>query len=181
MGYKLVSGWPRDMDGLRRDFLLLGELLGQENKAQRMIAEMQRQFTAILAKARNQRKKRVYLQMWTEPLITVGKASFPDWMVNAAGGVNVFGDMLFDSGQVTLESLIQRNPEVLIFLADQEPFAKTLKARRGWSSITGVRDAHFCFIDEPDIRRSVMFIDGLAKIHACIFRDLPRSRRAESQ
>ena len=29
--------------------------------------------------------------MWTEPLITVGGASFTDWLVRAAGGVNVFG------------------------------------------------------------------------------------------
>ncbi|MGH7812153.1 MAG: ABC transporter substrate-binding protein [Candidatus Binatia bacterium] len=181
LGYKVVSLWPRDLDGLKRDFLLLGELLGQADKAQRLIAEVQRQFTALVASARHQRKKRVYLQMWTEPLITVGKASFPDWMVDAAGGVNVFGDMPFDSGQISLESLIQRNPEVLIFLADQESFAKTLEVRRGWSAIAGVRDAHFCFIEEPDIRRSVMFSEGLIKIHGCRFRETLRSRRPESQ
>jgi iron complex transport system substrate-binding protein len=181
LGYKVVSLWPRDLDGLKRDFLLLGELLGQADKAQRLIAEVQRQFTALVASARHQRKKRVYLQMWTEPLITAGKASFPDWMVDAAGGINVFGDMPFDSGQISLESLIQRNPEVLIFLADQESFSKTLEARRGWSVIAGVRDAHFCFIVEPDIRRSIMFMDGLTKIHGCMFREVPRSRRAESQ
>ena len=175
LGYKVLSLWPRDLNGLERDFLLLGELLGQARKAHRLIAQMQRQFTAIVAQARHQRKKRVYLQMWTEPLITVGRASFPDWMVTMAGGVNVFGDMPFDSGQVGLESLIQRDPEVLIFLADQEPFVKTLKTRRGWSTITGVRNVHFCFIDEPDIRRSVTFTAGLAKIHACIIGDFPRN------
>jgi ABC-type Fe3+-hydroxamate transport system substrate-binding protein len=40
--------------------------------------------------------------MWTDPLITVGKASFTDWLVSAAGGVNVFGDMPFDSGQIAV-------------------------------------------------------------------------------
>src|SRR3546814_11538259 len=52
-------------------------------------------------------------------LITVGKASFTDWLVGAAGGVNVFGDLSFDSGQIGLESLIQRHPGVLIFLAEK--------------------------------------------------------------
>jgi ABC-type Fe3+-hydroxamate transport system substrate-binding protein len=171
MGYSVLSLWPRDMHGLKRDFLLLGELLGRETKARRLIDEMQQRFTEIAAKAKNKPNKRVYLQMWTEPLITVGKSSFPDWLVAAAGGVNVFGDMAFDSGQISLESIIQRNPEVLIFLAAQEPFVKTITTRPGWSLIRGVRDSHFCFINEPDIRRSVQFLNGLAKIHNCLFNE----------
>ena len=171
MGYSVLSLWPRDMAGLKRDFSILGELLGQERKAKGIIDEMEHQFATVKAKARNKLKKRVYLQMWTEPLITVGKASFPGWLVGVAGGVNVFGDLPFDSGQIGLESLIQRNPEVLVFLADQEPFVKTIRTRPGWSSIRGVEDSHFCFIEESDIRRSVMFMEGLAKIHGCLFRE----------
>lgn len=169
LGFAVISLWPRDMEGLVKDFLLLGELLGQEQKARHFIEDMRQRFHAIVNKAKNKPKKRAYLQMWTEPLITVGGASFTDWLVGAAGGVNVFGDLSFDSGQIGLESLIQRNPEVLIFLADQAPFVKTLPRRPGWSSIRGVRDGRFCFIDEPDIRRSIMFIDGLAKLHNCFF------------
>jgi ABC-type Fe3+-hydroxamate transport system substrate-binding protein len=171
LGYSVVSLWPRDMDGLVKDFLLLGELLDQEQRAQSFIDDMRKRFQAIATKAKDKPKKRVYLQMWTEPLITVGKTSFTDWLVGAAGGVNVFGDLTFDSGQIGLESLILRNPNVLIFLAEQASFVKTLARRPGWSSIRGVRDGHFCFINEPDIRRSIMFIDGLAKLHNCLFRE----------
>lgn len=171
MGYSVLSIWPRDMVGLKKDFSLLGELLAQEKKAKSAIDDMQRRFTLIRTKAMNKPKKKVYLQMWTEPLISVGKLSFPDWLVAAAGGINIFGDLPFDSAQVSLESLIQRDPQVLIFLAEQEPFVKTLAKRPGWSSIRGVRDSHFCFIDEPDIRRSIEFLDGLAKIQDCLFHE----------
>ena len=169
LGFAVISLWPRDMAGLVKDFLLLGELLGQKQKARYFIDDMRQRFHKIASKAKNEPKRRVYLQMWTEPLITVGGASFTDWLVRAAGGVNVFGDLSFDSGQIGLESLIQRNPEVLIFLAEQAPFVKTLPRRPGWSSIRGVREGRFCFIDEPDIRRSIMFIDGLAKLNHCLF------------
>lgn len=173
MAYSVVSLWPRDMDGLVKDFWLLGELFGQEPKAQRFIDDMRQRFEGIARKAMDKPTKRVYLQMWTDPLITVGRASFTDWLVRAAGAVNVFADMPFDSGQISVESLIQRNPEVLIFLAEQAPFVKTLARRPGWSSIRGVRDGHFCFIDEPDIRRSILFIDGLTKLQDCILRGAP--------
>jgi iron complex transport system substrate-binding protein len=119
--------------------------------------------------------------MWTDPLITVGRASFTDWLVRAAGAVNVFADMPFDSGQISVESLIRRNPEVLIFLAEQARFVKTLARRPGWSSIRGVRDGHFCFIDEPDIRRSILFIDGLTKLQDCIRRGAPSAATARAE
>jgi cobalamin transport system substrate-binding protein len=172
LGYSVLSLWPRDMAGLKRSFLLLADLLGREEKAHELIDDMERGFAAIEARTLNKAKKRVYLQMWTEPLITVGKQSFPDWLVSAAGGTNVFGDLPFDSGQVSLEALIRRDPEVLIFLTGQEPFARSIVKRPGWSSIRGVRNGRFCFIDEPDIRRSIGFLDGLKKIQQCLFAEL---------
>ena len=178
LGFTVISLWPRDMAGLVQDFLLLGELLDQQAKARRFIADMRQRFDAIASKAQPKPKRRAYLQMWTEPLITIGGASFTDWMVSAAGGVNVFGDLPFDSGQIGLESLIQRNPDVLIFLAEQAPFVKKLARRPGWSAIRGVRDGRFCFIEEPDIRRSIMFVDGLAKLHHCLFRETAAPRSA---
>lgn len=173
LGYTVISLWPRDVEGLKKDFLLLGDLFGQQHKARQFIDDMEQRFRTIAAKAKNKPKPRVYLQMWTSPLITVGKASFTDWLVNAAGGVNVFADMAFDSGQVNLEALIQRNPDVLVFLAEQKPFAQSLRSRPGWAAIRGVRDGNFCFIDEPDIRRSIQFLDGLEKLHACLSKERP--------
>jgi iron complex transport system substrate-binding protein len=169
LGYSVLSLWPRDLAGLKKSFLLLARLLGQQDKAHKLIDDMERRFAVIEAQAENKPKKRVYLQMWTEPLITVGKHSFPNWLVAAAGGINVFGDLAFDSGQVSLEALIRRDPEVLIFLTEQEPFARRVVKRPGWSSIRGVRDGRFCFIEEPDIRRSIGFLDGLKKIQHCLF------------
>jgi ABC-type Fe3+-hydroxamate transport system substrate-binding protein len=60
----------------------------------------------------------------------------------------------------------------LIFLAEQESLARTVARRPGWSSIRGVRENRLCFIDEPDLRRSIGFLDGLAKIQRCLFPEL---------
>ena len=172
MGYPVLSLWPRDMISLRKDFLLLGQLLRRERKAQEIIDQAQRNLLEIAASAKNRRRQRVYLQMWTEPLITVGRSSFPHWLVATAGGINVFGDMPFDSGQISLEAIIERNPEILIFLGDQKPFAERIKTQAGWSVIEGVRNERLCFIEERDIRRSVQFAEGLRKIHDCLFNEI---------
>lgn len=172
LGYPVLSLWPRDLAGLEKSFSLLAQLLAQPAKGQRLLQAMRHRFDAIEARGRNKPSRRAYLQMWTDPLITVGGESFPDWLLSAAGGVNVFNDMTFDSGPVSLEALIERDPEVLIFLAEHRPFAQTLAKRPGWSLIRGVRAGRFCFIEEADLRRSIAFLDGLSKIQRCLFPEI---------
>lgn len=168
LGFTVVSLWPRDLDGLVKDFALLGTLLGQEAKANRLVDDMHGRFRSIVENRRGRPTKRAYLQMWSEPLITIGGASFTDWLVRAAGAANIFADLPFDSAQIGLESLIQRDPEVLIFLADQKSFVQSLSRRPGWSALRAVRAGSYCFIEEPDIRRSIRFVDGLAKLQDCM-------------
>lgn len=169
MGYPVMSVWPRDLAALKKDFLLLGELLEQQAKAQKILARTERGFAEIQRNARGRKRKTVYLQLWSDPMITIGKESFPNWLLSVAGGINVFEDLILDSAQVSLEWLIQRNPEVLIFLAGQEDFVKRMTQRPEWRTLRAVERSHICFIEHFDIRRSVQFHEGLVKIQNCLF------------
>ncbi len=169
MGYPVLSVWPRDLHGLERDFLLLGKLLGQEVKAKKILNEVEQGLVAIEQNAKGKPKKRVYLQIAADPLITVGKNSFPHWLIAEAGGINIFGDVILDSTQVSLESIIERDPEVLIFLTGQEEFVKRNLARPEWQTIRAVQRSHICFVDSADIRRSIRLLAGLEKIQNCLF------------
>ncbi|MFQ5681667.1 MAG: ABC transporter substrate-binding protein [Candidatus Binatia bacterium] len=169
LGYSVLRIWPQDLESLKRDFLVLGEILDREVKAKEILKEVERGFAAIQIKTKRKRRKTVYLQMWSDPMITVGKKSFPHWLLSAAGGINIFEDLAFDSGQVGLEWILGRDPEVLIFLTGQEAFVKRAVTRTEWKSIRAVQNGHICFVDAADIRRGVRFLDGLVKLHRCLF------------
>jgi cobalamin transport system substrate-binding protein len=181
MGYPVWSVWPRDMHGLERDFLLLGDILGQEVKAKKILNEVEQGLAAIEQRARGKTRERVYLQIASDPLITVGKNSFPHWLISEAGGINIFGDITLDSTQVSLESIIERDPEVLIFLIGQEAFVKRSLARPEWKTTRAVQRSRICFVDSADIRRSVRFLAGLTKIHSCLLRDEPIGPAASAE
>jgi ABC-type Fe3+-hydroxamate transport system substrate-binding protein len=102
-------------------------------------------------------------------MITVGKGSFSHSLITLAGGINVFGDMLFDSGKVGIEWIIKRNPQVLIFTDNQAEFVKKIVKRPEWRQIVGVKNNHICLINETFLRRRIQFIDGLEKIYECLF------------
>ncbi len=169
MGFPVFSLYPRDMEGLRRDFLLLGEVLGREEQARRILAGVESGLEDFRRKTRHKAKRRVYLQTWSDPIITVGRSSMAQWILEMAGGINIFSDMPFDSGKVGLESIIQRNPEVLIFVDSQADFARSIQRLPGWKEIDGVKKNQICFIEAPYLRRTVRFLDGVKRVHECLF------------
>ena len=169
MGYPILSLYPKNIDRLKRDFLLLGEILGRKAKAIKIVKEVESRLKEIQKKTRPKKRIRVYLQTWPNPMITVGKGSFSHSLITLAGGINVFGDMLFDSGKVGIEWIIKRNPQVLIFTDNQAEFVKKIVKRPEWRQIAGVKNNHICFINEAFLRRRIQFIDGLEKIYECLF------------
>ncbi len=169
MGYPIMSLYPQNIEQLKRDFLLLGEILGRKAKAIKIVKDVDRGLKEIQKKTRSKQRKRVYIQTWPNPMITVGKGSFSHSLITLAGGINVFGDMLFDSGKVGIEWIIKRNPQVLIFTDNQVEFVKKIVKRPEWRQIAGVKNNHICFINEAFLRRRIQFIDGLEKIYECLF------------
>jgi len=169
MGYPIMSLYPQNIEQLKRDFLLLGEILGRKAKAIKIVKDVDRGLKEIQKKTRSKKRKRVYIQTWPNPMITVGKGSFSHSLITLAGGINVFGDMHFDSGKVGIEWIIKRNPQVLIFTDNQVEFVKKIVKRPEWSQIAGVKNNHICLINEAFLRRRIQFIDGLEKIYKCLF------------
>ena len=176
MGYPVLSLYPQDIEGLQRDFLLLGEILERQAGAKKIVNEVEKGLKEIQKRTPKKRKK-VYLQTWPDPMITVGRASFSQSLLSLAGGVNIFEDMPFDSGKVSVESIIQRNPEVLIFVDKQQEFVKKILRLPEWEQIDAVKNHRICFIDAASLRRTIQFLDGVEKIYRCLFESAPSSGR----
>lgn len=169
MGYAVLSLYPQNIEWLKKDFLLLGEILGQQAKARKIVAEGERDLKEIQKKTRQKKRKRVYLQTWPNPMITVGRGSFSQSLLTLAGGINVFEDMPFDSGQVSIEWIIKRNPQVMIFTDNQADFINRIINRPEWRQIAAIRNNHICMINEAYLRRRIQFSDGVEKIYECLF------------
>ena len=169
MGYPVLSLYPQNIEGLKRGFMLLGEILGRKTRAKKIVQSVEKGLRKIQNKIRHKKRIKVYLQTWPDPMITVGKGSFSQSLLTLAGGINIFEDMPFDSGKVSIEWIIKRDPEVLIFTDNQAEFVKKIVKRPEWRLIAGVKNNHICLINEAFLRRRIQFVDGLEKIYECLF------------
>ncbi len=176
LGYPVLSLYAQNIDWLKKDFLLLGEILNRKAKARAILEEVDRGLREIETKTAQKKKKRVYLQTWPDPMITVGKGSFSQSLLTLAGGINIFGDMAFDSGKVSIEWIIKRNPEVMIFMNHHLDFVNRIVKRPEWRELDAVKNNHVCLIHETNLRRRVQFLDGVNKIYRCLFEKHSRAQ-----
>ena len=83
--------------------------------------------------------------VWDNPPIIIGHGSYLDQLATQAGARNVFGDVTAPSAQVSLETIVARDPQWIAVLSDSgapPAFAK----RREWRAVRAVREGHFLLL-----------------------------------
>jgi iron complex transport system substrate-binding protein len=118
---------------------MLGELTGHEAGADSMARAFEDSLRAVTV-PRGADPVRVLLVVWSDPPMTVGRGSYITELIERAGGENVYADLPASSAQISVESAVERNPDVILVLGDSTPaFAR----RPEWQAVPAVRLGHF--------------------------------------
>jgi iron complex transport system substrate-binding protein len=131
---------PKDIDGIMDDIMLVGAITGNADIASERVAGLQSRIDAVenaLSGLSGEHKPTVLHVTWYDPLWTVGDNSFQNIVIELAGGINIFSDVIGDV-QVDLEQAVIRNPDVITvvsnmgeetsyhyIIAEDSPFATT--------------------------------------------------------
>ncbi len=158
------------------DFRRTVELLARETgdtAAGRAIADsVERSLAAVSARPRPAKPATVYWHVWDSPILTIGRGSYLDELVNIVGAKNVFGDLPEPSPQVTLEEIVRRNPD---FILVGPASAKKLRESPLWRSVPAVRDGHLLLVDTLLVGRpGVRLGEAARSLRALILKDTVR-------
>jgi len=117
LGLTVVCLDPTTLEKVLEAITLIGQCTDAEDEASRLVAEMRNRIEAITSKTANlteAQKPRVFVIMWHDPLNSTGPGLRHDIIVKA-GGINIVGELLSEAyPTVTLEWVIDTNPEVII-------------------------------------------------------------------
>jgi ABC-type Fe3+-hydroxamate transport system substrate-binding protein len=87
---------------------------------------------------------RVTFVVWDAPPTVIGAGSYLDQLVTLAGGENVFHDLRAASAAVSLETIADRDPDVIAILSDSAGSAAPSWTRRPeWRVVRAVRERRF--------------------------------------
>jgi iron complex transport system substrate-binding protein len=146
-GIPVVKMFPKDYDATIEAVRTLGRLYGSPDAGEALATDMSSRRDAVVAAVADAPRPRVYEELdASQPGMpfAAGPNGFYGQLIDLAGGTNIFADLPGDVGRVGAESIVQRDPEVIILTDSDLPFnpqsPDMVRARPGWSVISAVRN-----------------------------------------
>jgi iron complex transport system substrate-binding protein len=145
-GIKVLKLLPRNFDAAVQTIRTLGRLFGTPAAAEAIATDMLSRRDAVVDAVAGAPRPRVLEELDAsdpdKPFVA-GPNGFYGQLIDLAGGTNIFADLPGDVGQVSAESIIERDPEMIILTDADLPFnpqtPEMVAARPGWDTITAVR------------------------------------------
>ena len=105
------------IDTVLNDIRLVGQINGRSKAAAQLLNDLTSRIQAVVSKTTAltpEQRPRVLYIVWHDPIWTVGRKTFINDLIWESGGVNIFADDFEKSRVVSLEAIIQKNPQVII-------------------------------------------------------------------
>lgn len=129
------------LENLQTNVSRLGQVVARPEEAADLWAGIERDLDEVSRAVAGKPRPAVYYDVGYPPAFTVGAGSYLNALVALAGGRNVFGDLAAPSPRVSLEAIVNRDPDVIVHpVARGAPSTHTsLRARPGWDNLRAVR------------------------------------------
>jgi len=166
----------QDLDDLYRDIATVGRLLGVEDKAAALIQKTKAGIAEVTAKTDDlpaAKRPRVFWLGQEEPLMTAGPGNMIDTLFELAGGVNVAAEAPRPWPTYSLETLLVKDPQVIIVAPQMPPAQATdadevlrrLRAHPVWSQISAVKTGRVHLVRTDLIGQPTpRVVDGLREL-----------------
>ncbi|MRW94809.1 ABC transporter substrate-binding protein [Duganella sp. FT80W] len=120
LGVPMFHSEPTKLDGIADNVVRLGQLMGTEAVANPAAAEIRAQFAAMTKQYANRPPVRLFYQVWDKPLYTLNGKSIVSDSIRLCGGVNIFADLKVTAPVVSVEAVLQENPEAIFGTSEKD-------------------------------------------------------------
>lgn len=156
-GIRVVVSDAQDIEGVYTAIRLIGALVGRNDEAEAMVADMQSVFADIAAKSENTGKT-VYFEVsplqWG--LWTAGKGTFMDELATMCGLTNAFADVE-GWAEISEEQVLERDPDYIVtismYYGEGPTPVEEIKARTGWDALKAVQNDAIFNADSNEVSR----------------------------
>jgi iron complex transport system substrate-binding protein len=167
-----------DIEGICRDIEFIADMLNVKDRGTALTESLKSQVEEIAAIGRSiEHKKTLYFEISPAPtLVTIGRDTYLDQFITIIGAQNIFADqvgVIFPG----VESLLERNPDVIITTTTEEynpagDPVEEIKSRDGFEHITAVKDNAIYLVDNNSASRpSARILLALKQMAKAVYPD----------
>lgn len=148
--FPIIAMDTPDVKAITNNINRLGQITHHEKQAKELSLKLNKNLDKIVAKNKT-KKKTVFYCIWHDPIMTVGEKSFVGDMIKLSGGDNVAKDLKTAFGKYSVESLIIKNPEYLIF--PESTYKKVNLSRFPWNKLKAVSKKKIIVVNDDRFLR----------------------------
>lgn len=154
----------------------LGKILNAEETAVKEIVKVKEKITELKKKnlsIPDNKKIKVFWEIWDNPIITAGKNSFLDEYITFAGGKNITGNINRSYFYISKENIISINPDIIIAPCMKTSKIKELETNIGWKRLPAVKSKKVYGNLDPNLVYILgpRMFDAITAIHNCLYPD----------
>jgi ABC-type Fe3+-hydroxamate transport system substrate-binding protein len=154
------------IDDFHRAAKTIAKLLGDSARGVAVSDSVKKTLERVKAENAGLPKPTVFWHIWDAPLITIGRGSYMNELVEIAGGENVYGDMAETSPTVSIEDVIKRNPQ---FIITGPEGAREVSSDPRWSQLAAVKAHRILVADTAIVGRPSVRLGEAAVLLAKLF------------
>ena len=164
LGIPLYVAEPHDLDQLARQFREIAVQLGRAEVGERLSERFTRGLADLRQRYAGREPVTVFYQVWHEPLFTLGGQQIVSDALRVCGARNVFADLSLPAPQVSVESVLARDPQVILGGSDAQ-----LEPWQQWPTLQAVRKQQLWEVPDKGLERpSFQMLGALEKLCAVL-------------
>lgn len=160
LGIPTLIAEPHDLAQLTAQIAEIGQRLGRAQAGQALATQLDQQLAQLRQRYRRELPLPVFYQVWDRPLYTVGGGQIISDALAVCGARNVFADQPLPAPQVSIEAVLQRNPQAILATAQGQ-----LDAWKAWPQIAAVEQGRLLLVTDKGLERpSGQMVGAVAKL-----------------
>jgi iron complex transport system substrate-binding protein len=176
LGIPMFHSEPKKLDDIAANLQRIGRLLGTESVAEPAAAALRTRLASLMAQYSHRPPVRMFYQVWDKPLYTLNGAHIVSDAARVCGGVNIFAPLKVTAPIVSIEAVLQEDPEAIFTSSEKASEEDSAQIWRPFANLAAVRQNNIFRIDGNLLNRSgPRMIAGTAAM--CEKLELARQRR----
>ncbi len=136
LGLSIAVFQQNGIAGALADLIQIGKALDVFSTARHIVEEVHRRLAALQAISASLPRPRTLLLYGSDLLFSAGEKTFPGQIIAFSGGANIAAHRGADWPQLSVESILTSDPEVILLAVDNDSQSAAQKALERWQKDT---------------------------------------------
>jgi iron complex transport system substrate-binding protein len=165
LGLPILVSDPRTFENIANALAVYGKITGKNSQAAMALAAFNEKLTYLRDTYSQQETISVFYQVWNAPLMTQNGNTFISRAIELCGGNNIFSDLPMTNPQVSIESILVQNPQVIVASGMGQARPEWLDEWRQYTTLQAVKKDHlFHILPELFQRPTSRFLIGTEQL-----------------